>query len=192
MGNIHTHVDLIAGLPYESYEIFKRSFDKVYALHADALQLGFLKVLAGTPIEAQTLQHGIIYREHAPYEVIATDYISASELARLKMIENMLDIFRNRGGFTHTVEYLIEELELGAFGFYESLADYYYEAGFQNRERKKDDQYRILLSFAKHAAAERNLPRLEERTLARLMRDAEETMNPENLKRFLHKGWEIE
>lgn len=191
LGNIHIHVDLIAGLPYESYEIFKRSFDKVYALHADALQLGFLKVLAGTPIEAQTLQHGIVYREHAPYEVVATDYISAAELAHLKMIENMLDIFWNRGGFMHTMEYLIEELGQGAFGFYETLADYYYESGYQNRDRKKDDQYRILLAFAKHVAAERNLPRLTERTLARLTRDAEETMNPENLKRFLRKGWEI-
>ena len=123
--------------------------------------------------------------------MVATDYISAAELAHLKMIENMLDIIWNRGGFMHTVEYLIEELGQGAFGFYETLADYYYESGYQNRDRKKDDQYRILLAFAKHVAAERNLPRLTERTLARLTRDAEETMNPENLKRFLRKGWEI-
>lgn len=191
LGNIHTHVDLIAGLPYESYEIFKRSFNKVYALGADAMQLGFLKVLAGTPMEREALKHGIVYREHAPYEVISTDYISAAELARLKMIENMLDIFYNRGGFSHTVEYLIEELGLGSFGFYEMLADFYYDSGFQNRDRKKDDQYRILLAFAAYASEKCALPRLEERAKARLTVDAEETMNPENYKRFMRKGWDI-
>ena len=85
--------------------------------------------------------------------MIATDDISAKELAHLKMIENMLDIFYNRGGFSNTVEYLIDEIGLGAFEFYEMLADYYYEAGFQNRDRKKDDQYRILYAFASYAAA---------------------------------------
>lgn len=191
LGNIHTHTDLIAGLPYESYELFKRSFDKVYALKADALQLGFLKVLAGTPLEKQAVRHGIVYREHAPYEVISTDYISAEELARLKMIENMLDIFYNRGGFSHSVEYLIDELDLGAFGFYEMLADFYYESGYQHRDRKKDDQYRILLAFAEYAAEQKKLPRLGERAKTRLVMDAEENMNPENYKRFLRKGWEL-
>lgn len=191
LGNIHTHVDLIAGLPYESYELFKRSFDKVYSLGADTMQLGFLKVLAGTPMEQQVKRHGIMYRDHAPYEVISTDYISAGELVRLKMIENMLDIFYNRGGFRHTAEYLIEELGLGSFGFYEALADFYYDSGFQNRDRRKDDQYRILLSFAAHAAESYGLPRLEERTRLRLTADAEETMNPENFKRFIRKGWDV-
>lgn len=191
LGNIHTHVDLIAGLPYESYEIFKRSFDKVYALNADAMQLGFLKVLSGTPIAAVKLKYGIVHRNHAPYEVISTEWMSAEELARLKMIENMLDIFYNRGGFANTISYIIEELGRGAFGFYETLADFYYEFGFQNRDRKKDDQYRILYAFAKYTAQRIGSPRLEERTLARLMRDAEQNMNPENLKRFLRKGWEI-
>lgn len=87
LGNIHTHVDLIAGLPHESYALFKRSFDKVYSLKADAMQLGFLKVLKGTPMEAQAVKYGIVARDRAPYEVIATDDISAQELAHLKMIE---------------------------------------------------------------------------------------------------------
>lgn len=191
LGNIHTHVDLIAGLPHESYALFKRSFDKVYSLKADAMQLGFLKVLKGTPMEAQAVKYGIVARDRAPYEVIATDDISAKELAHLKMIENMLDIFYNRGGFSNTVEYLIDEIGLGAFEFYEMLADYYYEAGFQNRDRKKDDQYRILYAFASYAAAKTGLVRLEERAHARLLRDAEQNMNPENLKRFLRKGWII-
>ena len=191
LGNIHVHVDLIAGLPYESYEVFKRSFDKVYGLGADAMQLGFLKVLKGTPIEAQATKYGIVSRDHAPYEVISTDWLSAAELARLKMIENMLDIFYNRGGFSNAVAYLIEELGRGAFGFYEMLADYYYESGFQNRDRKKDDQYRILNAFASYAGEKTGAARLGERAYTRLMRDAEQNMKPENLKRFLNKGWEI-
>ena len=188
---VHVHVDLIAGLPYESYELFRRSFDKVYALGADALQLGFLKVLAGTPLAAETERHKIVYRQYAPYEVISTAYISAWELARLKMIEEMLDTYYNRGGFSHTIAYLIEAVGEGAFRLYEKLADFYYASGFQHRERKKDDQYRILLQFARTLAQERDEPAIEETALKMLTRDAEQSMNPENLKRFLRKGWEV-
>lgn len=191
LGNIHVHVDLIAGLPYESYELFRRSFDKVYALHADALQLGFLKVLAGTPLAAQTAEHGIVFRPHAPYEVISTAYIRAEELVRLKMIEDMVDIYYNRGGFSHTMAYLIETAGEGPFRLYEKLADFYYTSGFQHRDRKKEDQYRILLSFARMLSGERGEDAVAQHALAALNRDAEETMNPENLKRFLRKGWEL-
>lgn len=151
MGNIHIHVDLIAGLPYETYELFARSFNKVYALGADALQLGFLKVLAGTPICDELSEHGIVYRDKAPYEVIRTAYISADELARLHMIENMVDIYYNRGGFTHTLKDWIPALGRGAFGFFETLADFYYGEGYQHRNRKKEDQYRILRRFGERA-----------------------------------------
>ena len=188
LGNIHTHVDLIAGLPFETYELFGRSFNKVYALQADAFQLGFLKVLAGTPLAAEKEKYGIIHRDKAPYEVISTNYMSATDLARLKMIENMLDIYYNRGGFSETVAYLIEEIGRGAFGFYEMLADYYYEAGYQNRDRKKDDQYRILYAFANEALS---TPALAQTAHEKLLADAENQMNPENLKRFLNKGWKI-
>ena len=189
--NIHTHVDLIAGLPYESYEIFQRSFDKVYGLGADAMQLGFLKVLAGTPLSEAKTKYGIVHRDRAPYEVISTDWMSAAELARLKMIENMLDIFYNRGGFSETVTCLIEEVDKGPFGFYEMLADFYYESGYQNRDRKKDDQYRILYAFADYAERKTGSEHLSQRVRDSLARDAEKNMNPENFKRFLRKGWNI-
>ena len=186
LGNIHVHVDLIAGLPYESYEIFARSFDKVYSLGADMLQLGFLKVLAGTPIYNQIEAHGIKYRSHAPYEVISTDYISAEELVRLKMIENMVDIYYNRGGFEDTIDFLIGSCGKGPFGFYEMLADYYYEKGYQNRDRKKEDQYRILLEFSG------TLPGgVREKTRELLEGDMKRNTNPEIFNRFLRKGWEL-
>ena len=123
--------------------------------------------------------------------MISTAYISAWELARLKMIEEMLDTYYNRGGFSHTIAYLIEAVGEGAFRLYEKLADFYYASGFQHRERKKDDQYRILLQFARTLAQERDEPAIEETALKMLTRDAEQSMNPENLKRFLRKGWEI-
>ena len=191
LGNIHTHVDLIAGLPYESYEIFARSFDKVYDLKADMLQLGFLKVLAGTPIYGQLEAHGIKYRSHAPYEVISTDYIKAEELVRLKMIENMVDIYYNRGGFGDTLDFLIGAVDKGAFGFYEKLADFYYERGYQHRERKKEDQYRILLEFAGELEGAGCGENLKERTRQLLETDMEKSTNPEIFKRFLRKGWAL-
>ena len=191
LGNIHIHVDLIAGLPYESYEIFARSFDKVYGLKADMMQLGFLKVLRGTPIYNQIEAHGIKYRSHAPYEVISTDYISAEELVRLKMIENMLDIYYNRGGFEDTMEYLIDAADIGAFGFYEKLADFYYENGYQHRDRKKDDQYRILLEFAGKLGDCSEDNDIKEKARELLEADMRRSTNPETVKRFLRKGWDL-
>ena len=186
MGNIHIHVDLIAGLPYETWELFARSFNKVYALQADMLQLGFLKVLGGTPIWEQREQYGIVYRKKAPYEVIRTDFMSAEELSALHMIENMLDIYYNRGGFRRTLEYLIAEVGKNAFGFYEALADFYYQSDFQHRNRKKEDQYRILRKFAYTLSEETG--RAAEILLGE---DLAEHFNEEEQKRFYKKGWEV-
>ncbi|MCI8608256.1 MAG: DUF4080 domain-containing protein [Firmicutes bacterium] len=189
-GNIHTHVDLIAGLPYETYELFARSFNKVYALGADTLQLGFLKVLAGTPICDTLQEHGIVYRDKAPYEVICTNYISAEELARLHRIENLLDIYYNRGGFRHTLRTWIPALGKGAFGFFEDFADFYYGAGYQHRNRKKEDQYRILRQFGQTAGliVEDDVQTMGAQVLHR---DLKETFNEEEQKRFYKKGWEV-
>lgn len=186
MGNIHTHVDLIAGLPYETYELFGRSFSKVYALQADMLQLGFLKVLRGTPIDDRCEQYGIVYRDRAPYEVISTAYISAEELAQLHMIETMLDIYYNRGGFSRTLDYLIAAVGRGAFGFYEALAGFYYKAGYQHRNRKKEDQYRILREYA-YTLGEETGSAAE----VLLGEDLAQHFNEEEQKRFYKRGWEV-
>lgn len=186
MGNIHTHVDLIAGLPYETYELFARSFNKVYALQADMLQLGFLKVLGGTPIWGQKDQFGIVYRDKAPYEVICTEQITAEELSQLHMIENMLDIYYNRGGFSRTIEYLVAAVGKTAFGFYEALSNFYYDTGYQHRNRKKEDQYRILRQFAYTLGEETGR---EAEIL--LGEDLAEQFNEEEQKRFYKKGWEV-
>lgn len=184
MGNIHIHVDLIAGLPYETYELFGRSFDKVYNLGADAFQMGFLKVLKGTPLHQRSEAYGLVYREKAPYEIISNRWITADELARLKMIEKMLDIYYNRHGFENSLALLLEKLDVAPFKLFEMLAEFYYEGGYQHKNRKKEEQYRILLKFAqKHIDADEAEKILE--------KDLAETLNPEEVKRFLKKGWEI-
>ena len=105
-------------------------------------------MLRGTPLAADKEEYGIVCRDHAPYEVISTNWITAEELVRLKTIENMLNIYYNRGGFSASIVYMMSSLSLEPFDFYEKLADFYYENGFQHKNRKKEDQYRILRLFA--------------------------------------------
>ncbi|MBR5128504.1 MAG: DUF4080 domain-containing protein [Firmicutes bacterium] len=185
LGNIHIHVDLIAGLPYETYEIFERSFNKVYALGADTFQMGFLKVLKGTQIDECREEFGIVARDKAPYEIISNKWMSAIEMAKLKTIEKMLDIYYNRGGFSNTLNFLMDKLELKPFRLFESIANFYYDNGYQHKNRKKEEQYRILLKFAD--ASEINSDEVK----CELKKDLEETFNPEEVKRFIKKGWEI-
>ncbi len=187
--NIHLHLDLIAGLPYEDYLSFRKSFNDVYALKGHALQLGFLKLLKGAPIREQVEEHGYIYRSKAPYEVIANKYIPASDLIRLKKIENLLDLYYNRRGFRQTLDFAIENLAETPFDFYEELADYYYLKGFQHRSHKKEDVYRIFLLYA--GWKERFFPNIQDKIKELLLLDMKETLNPDAIKKFERKGWEI-
>ena len=189
MKNIHIHTDLIAGLPYEDYASFGRSFDQVYALKGDNLQLGFLKLLKGTKLRREKEVFGYVCREKAPYEVISSGYLSARELVRLKMIETVLDLYANRGGFSGGLDYLIEKTALSPFSFYEQFADFFFEQGYQHRSHRKEDLYRILFRFA--ASLEESLPGIGEETRLFLERDLEENMNFDAVKKFHKKGWEI-
>lgn len=186
-GNIHIHVDLIAGLPYETYDLFARSFDKVYNLKADMFQMGFLKVLKGSPLWHEQEKFGIKARDKAPYEVISTKWLGAEELVRLKSIEKMLNIYYNRKGFSKTTDFLIESFAKTPFKLYEILADYYYEKGFQHRDRKKEDQYRILYGFCGEIPPQP----IGETAKEKLCEDLKYTLNTEEVSRFLKHGWEI-
>lgn len=188
-GNIHLHLDLIAGLPYEDYSSFRKSFNDVYALGGHALQLGFLKLIKGTPIRDQIEEHGYIYRSKAPYEVISSKYITASDLVRLKKIENLLDLYYNRGGFYKTLDFAVSNLAETPFDFYEELADYYYLKGFQHKSHKKEDLYRIFLLYA--SWKERFIPNIKNKIKELLILDMKDTLNPEAIKKFDRKGWEI-
>lgn len=189
MDNIHIHLDLIAGLPHEDYPSFRKSFNDVYSLKGHALQLGFLKLIKGTPLREQAEEHGYVYRAQAPYEVISSKYISALALVRLKKIENVLELYYNRGGFQRTFGYAAENLAETPFDFYEELADYYYLKGFQHKSHKKEDLYRIFLLYA--GWKERFIPNIKDKIKELLSLDMEDTLNPDAIKKFVRKGWEI-
>lgn len=184
LGNIHIHVDLIAGLPFEDYKSFARSFNKVYELGADNLQLGFLKLLKGTKIRETATKYGYVYREIAPYEVVSNQSLSAVELVKLKMVETVLDLYANKGGFEMGLKYLLKSLGGDPFYFYEQLADFFFSKGYQHRSHKKEDLYRILLKFAESKD-------LGEGAEIFLTEDLSRTMNFDAVKKFHKKGWEI-
>ncbi len=145
--NIHQHLDLIAGLPYEDYESFGRSFDRVYGMQPEQLQLGFLKVLKGSDMHENAQEYGIRYLELPPYEVLYTNWISYGEIRRLKRIEEMVELYYNSGQFTHTLP-VLEKAFSGPFAMYESLADYYQEQGYFTNSPARAYRYQILLEFA--------------------------------------------
>ena len=145
--NIHQHLDLIAGLPYEDYESFGRSFDRVYGMQPEQLQLGFLKVLKGSDMHVHAQEYGIRYLEQPPYEVLYTNWISYGEIRRLKRIEEMVELYYNSGQFTHTLP-VLEKAFPGPFAMYEALADYYQEQGYFTNSPARAYRYQILLEFA--------------------------------------------
>ena len=146
MKNIHQHLDLIAGLPYEDYESFARSFDEVFAMQPEQLQLGFLKVLKGSLMYREAKKYGIVYRNRPPYEVLYTNWLSFSEILRLKAIEEMVEIYYNSHQFGNTLEALIPAFS-SAFGFFEKLADYYEQEGLNGKNHSRLQRYEILLDF---------------------------------------------
>lgn len=146
--NIHQHLDLIAGLPYEDYESFHRSFNDVYSMGPKQLQLGFLKVLKGSMMEEQAEEYGIGYRRQAPYEVLYTKWLSYEDVIRLKQIEEMVELFYNSGQFSHTIAFL-EEVVGDAFLLYEKLAEFYGKKQYPVAASKRIAHYEHLLEFVR-------------------------------------------
>lgn len=145
-GNVHQHLDLIAGLPYEGYESFARSFDIVYAMKPEQLQLGFLKVLKGSLMHEKAEEYGLIYQDRPPYEVLSTKWLSFADVIRLKRVEEMVEIYYNSGQFRHTMEYLERKFPT-AFQMYEAMAGYYEEKGLFGVQHSRIARYEILSEF---------------------------------------------
>ena len=145
-GNIHQHLDLIAGLPYEDYDTFHRSFNDVYRMKPDQLQLGFLKVLKGSLMEKEAEKYGIMHKEKEPYEVLSTNWLSYKEVLRLKMVESMVEVYYNSGQFQNTLEYLVPQFA-DAFTFYEKLGAFYEKKGYSEISHSRMRRYEILLEF---------------------------------------------
>lgn len=146
--NVHQHLDLIAGLPYEDYGSFEESFDRVYAMRPDQLQLGFLKVLKGSMMHEKTQEYDLVYQERPPYEVLSTKWLSYAGVIRLKKIEEMVEVYYNSGQFRNTMEHAEKEFS-GAFAMYSSLADYYEKNNLFCVSHSRIARYEILFHFLK-------------------------------------------
>lgn len=145
--NIHQHLDLIAGLPYEDLKSFQKSFNDVYALQPDQLQLGFLKVLKGSEMYDRAEEYGIVYQSEPPYEVLYTKWLSYEDVLELKKVEKMLELFYNSSQFTHTLR-VLEKLFESPYAMFLALARFYEEEGFFLNSPARSYRYEAMLKFA--------------------------------------------
>ena len=146
-GNIHQHLDLIAGLPYEGYDSFHKSFCDVYALRPEQFQLGFLKVLKGSHMMEMTREYQILYKDREPYEVLSTAWLTYGEILGLKMVESMVEVYYNSGQFKHTLVFLEQYFE-DPFRMYEALGRFYEKKGYSEISHSRMRRYEILMEFA--------------------------------------------
>ena len=146
-GNIHQHLDLIAGLPYEGYDSFHKSFCDVYALRPEQFQLGFLKVLKGSYMMEMTGEYQILYKDREPYEVLSTAWMTYGEILRLKMVESMVEVYYNSGQFKNTLVFLEKYFD-DPFRMYEALGRFYEKKGYSEISHSRMRRYEILMEFA--------------------------------------------
>ena len=145
-GNIHEHLDLIAGLPYEDYATFRNSFNEVYSWKPNQLQLGFLKVLKGSYMYDHQQEYEIIYHDQPPYEVLSTRWLSFSDVLRIKQVEEMLEVYYNSGQFEITMK-LMEKLFDSAFDMFQELGTFYEEMGYTGMSHSRIRRCEILLEY---------------------------------------------
>ena len=146
-GNIHQHLDLIAGLPYEGYDSFHKSFCDVYALRPEQFQLGFLKVLKGSHMMEMTGEYQILYKDREPYEVLSTAWLTYGEILGLKMVESMVEVYYNSGQFKNTLVFLEQYFD-DPFRMYEALGRFYEKKGYSEISHSRMRRYEILMEFA--------------------------------------------
>lgn len=161
LGNIHQHLDLIAGLPYENYERFGCSFDDLYAHEPDQLQLGFLKVLKGTMMEEEVKKYSILYRNQPPYEVLGTKWLSYDEIILLKGVEELVELYYNSGQYTLTLKYAVPFFE-SPFRFYEMFSAWYRGKGYHKLNHNRLEKYNILWEFLREHIDENEWDTLDE------------------------------
>jgi radical SAM superfamily enzyme YgiQ (UPF0313 family) len=155
--NIHQHLDLIAGLPYEDFDSFSKSFDFVYRLSPNQLQLGFLKVLKGSPMEEESKRWGLVYSSTPPYEILCSRWLSYDELLRLKGVSAMVETYYNSGQFIYSMKYL-ENIFKSPMELYLSLSDYYEEHGLDVISHNRFKRYEILMDFYREIVIVRKEP----------------------------------
>mgnify|MGYP002588168707 CR=1 FL=1 len=144
--NIHQHLDLIAGLPYEGYESFRKSFNDVYRMEPEQLQLGFLKVLKGSYMEEMAGEYGLLYKSQPPYEVLSTRWLGYDDIIRLKGVEEMVEVHYNSGQFRNVLKELVKEFDT-PFDLYRELAGYYDGNRITGISHSRLARYEILYRF---------------------------------------------
>lgn len=154
--NMHIHLDLIAGLPYEDINSFKNSFNEVYNMKPDELQLGFLKVLHGAYMYDDAVQYGIEYKSYPPYEVIRTKWMSYDDILSLKRTEEVLEIYYGTGQFVNSINYIMKFFET-PYDFYKALGEYYAMNSKSGQKHSRIDRYNKLLDFAKSYDCDMNV-----------------------------------
>lgn len=145
--NVHIHLDLIAGLPKENLKSFRNSFDEVYRMKPHQLQLGFLKVLYGAPMEKMAAENGILYQSEPPYEVLATKWLSFDDVILLKKVEELVEVYYNSGQFVYGMRFL-QHFVKSPFSLFEKLASFYDEKGYAGLKLSRSRRYEILYEFA--------------------------------------------
>lgn len=197
--NIHQHLDLIAGLPYEDYESFRTSFNDVYALEPEQLQLGFLKVLKGSYMEENKECYDLLYKDLPPYEVLSTKWLPYEDILRLKGIEEMVEVYYNSRQFCYTLPYLMKQFS-DAFALFERLSQFYIQEDLLMVSQSRASRYEILLKFAEEVDVE-NLERyrqllvldyyIRENAKTRPAFAGEETCDKEFVRGFYEKEEEM-
>ena len=153
--NIHQHLDLIAGLPWENFDSFRQSFNDVYHLYPDQLQLGFLKVLKGSKMQEKAEEYGIVYHSDPVYEVFYTNWISYQEILELKQIEDMVEVYYNSGQFPNTIRHLEKEF-CDPFTMYQQLAAFYGQQGWWGQSHSRMQRFEMLREFI-HSVSENRI-----------------------------------
>lgn len=154
-GKIDQHLDLIAGLPEEDYNSFKRTFNEVFALRPEELQLGFLKMLRGTGMRADAAKYGYLYMDQAPYEILGNDILPFEDIVRIKRVEDVLEKYWNSHRLDRTVEYLIHNEFPSAFDFFQDFGDYWEDRGWQKIGHQLEDLFSRLDEFLKIRGVQR-------------------------------------
>lgn len=148
--NIHQHLDLIAGLPYEGYNSFRKSFNDVYEIRPEKIQLGFLKLLKGSGLRKDEDKYGFKYLDLPPYEILENDFISYKEIIKLKAIEDLVERYYNEGYFEHSLEYIVNNHYTSTFDFYEDFSYYWEKEDYHKISNSRNSLYEILMEFYKH------------------------------------------
>ncbi|MBC7087694.1 MAG: B12-binding domain-containing radical SAM protein [Tissierellales bacterium] len=149
LGNIHQHLDLIIGLPYEDYESFSKSFDDLYNIHPDKLQLGFLKLLKGSKLRFEEKKHGYIYIDDPPYEILYNNYISYKDIVKLKFIEEVVEKYYNEGYFKNSIDFVIKTKFHSPFKFFEDFSRYLFEINFFDSSHSRKSLYYYMNNYFK-------------------------------------------